>query len=152
MRKANSLEKTLMLGKIEGKRRRGLQGWGYHRLSGHGYEKTPGDSEGQGSLAGCSPWGCKESDMTQRLNSKTFVWFLSEDGASLVAQMVKHLPAMRETRVRSLGWEDPLEKEMAIHSSILPRKFHGWRNLVGYSPWGCKESDTTDQLHSLLND
>ena len=38
---------------------------------------------------------------------------------SLVAQMVKHLPAMRETRVRSLGWEDPLEKEMATHSSIL---------------------------------
>ena len=39
--------------------------------------------------------------------------------ASLVAQTVKHLPAMRETQVRSLGWEDPLEKEMATHSSIL---------------------------------
>ena len=39
--------------------------------------------------------------------------------SSLVAQMVKHLPTMRETRVRSLGWEDPLEKEMATHSSIL---------------------------------
>ena len=39
--------------------------------------------------------------------------------ASLVAQMVKCLPAMPETRVRSLGWEDPLEKEMATHSSIL---------------------------------
>ena len=38
---------------------------------------------------------------------------------SLVAQRIKHLPAMRETRVRSLGWEDPLEKEMAIHSSTL---------------------------------
>ena len=44
-------------------------------------------------------------------------------GPSLVAQMVKRLPAMRETRVRSLGWEDPLEKEMATHSSIL-----AWRN------------------------
>ena len=42
--------------------------------------------------------------------------------ASLVAQMVKRLPAMRETWVRSLGWEDPLEKEMATHSSILPWK------------------------------
>ena len=40
-------------------------------------------------------------------------------GASLVAQRLKHLPAMRETWVRSLGWEDPLEKEMATHSSIL---------------------------------
>ena len=39
--------------------------------------------------------------------------------ASLVAQRIKHLPAMQETRVQSLGWEDPLEKEMAIHSCIL---------------------------------
>ena len=38
---------------------------------------------------------------------------------SLVAQMVKRLPVMRETRVQSLDWEDPMEKEMAIHSSIL---------------------------------
>ena len=43
-------------------------------------------------------------------------------GASLVAQMVKRLPALWETRVRSLGWEDPLEKEMATHSSILAWK------------------------------
>ena len=44
---------------------------------------------------------------------------LAQKGASLIAQLVKNLPAMQETRVRSLGWEDPLEKEMAIHSSIL---------------------------------
>ena len=43
-------------------------------------------------------------------------------GASLVAQIVKNLPAMQETQVRFLGWEDPLEKEMAIHSSILAWK------------------------------
>ena len=43
-------------------------------------------------------------------------------GASLVAQTVKHLPTMQETGVRSLGWEDPLEKEMATHSSILAWK------------------------------
>ena len=42
--------------------------------------------------------------------------------ASLVTQMLKHLPAMQETWVRSLGWEDPLEKEMATHSSILAWK------------------------------
>ena len=41
------------------------------------------------------------------------------DRASLVAQMVKNLPAVQETWVRCLGWEDPLEKEMATHSSIL---------------------------------
>ena len=43
-------------------------------------------------------------------------------GASLVAQMVKRLSAMQETQVQSLGWEDPLEKEMAAHSSILSWK------------------------------
>ena len=50
------------------------------------------------------------------------MWFLQKDilkWASLVAQTVEHLPAVRETQVRSLGWEDPLEKEMATHSSIL---------------------------------
>ena len=49
-----------------------------------------------------------------------------------------------ETWVRSLGWEDPLEKEMAPHSSILSGKSHGQRSLVGYSPLGRKESDTTE--------
>ena len=54
--------------------------------------------------------------------------------ASLVAQMVKRMPAMRETQVRFLGGEDPLEKDVATHSSILAWKSHGWRSLVGYSP------------------
>ena len=43
----------------------------------------------------------------------------SKTRVSLLAQMVKHLPAMQETRVQSLGWDDPLEKEMATHSSTL---------------------------------
>ena len=46
-------------------------------------------------------------------------------GTSLLAQRVKHLPTMRETWVRSLGWEDPLEKEMATNSSILAGKSRG---------------------------
>ena len=46
----------------------------------------------------------------------------SGEGASLVAQIVKHLPAMQETQVRSLGWEDSLEEEMATHSSILAQR------------------------------
>ena len=61
--------------------------------------------------------------------------------------MVKHPSAMRETWIRSLGWEDPLEKEMATHSSILAWRSHGQRSLAGYSPWGHKESDTTERLH-----
>ena len=68
---------------------------------------------------------------------------------SLVAQMVKRLSTVRETWVHSLGWEDPLEKEMAIHSSILPGKSHGQRSLEGYSPWGPKEPDTTERLHCV---
>ena len=84
------------------------------------------------------------------------------------AQTVKRLPTVQETQVQSLGQEDLLEKGMATHSSILaphpkkrglkeifwrrkwqstpvllPGKFHGWRSLVGYSPRGRKESDTT---------
>ena len=58
--------------------------------------------------------------------------------AFLVAQLVKNPPAMRETWIRSLGWEDPLEKGKATQSSILAWRIH--------SPWGCKESDTAEQL------
>ena len=94
---------------------------------------------------------------------------------SSVAQMVKHLPTMRETRVRSLGREDPLEKEMAtqyplekemathssilekemaIHSSILAWKISwteepGWLLSMGSQRWGRKELDRTEQLHYL---
>ena len=67
--------------------------------------------------------------------------------ASLVAQMVKNLPAMWEIQVQFLGWGDPLEKEMATHSRFLPGKSHGWRSLVGYSPWGRTELDMTEQLN-----
>ena len=58
--------------------------------------------------------------------------------------MVKTLPAMQKTQVQSLAQEDPLEKGMAIHSSILAKKSQGQRSLVSYSPWGHKESDTTE--------
>ena len=78
MRRTDSLEKTLMLGKIEGGRRRGQQeekgttedemvGW-HHRLDGHEFEQDVGVDDGQGGLACCSPWGHKESDLTERLN------------------------------------------------------------------------------------
>ena len=63
MQTANSLEKTLMLGKT-GQKEKGMTedemvGW-HHRLDGHEFEQAPGDGEGQGSLACCSPWGCQE--------------------------------------------------------------------------------------------
>ena len=65
-------------------------------------------------------------------------------GGSLVVQMVKHLPTIQETRVQSLGREDPLEKEMAFHSSILTWKIPWTEESGGLSPWGLKESDTTE--------
>ena len=64
-----------------------------------------------------------------------------------MAQTVKNLPAMKETWVRSLGWEDPLEKGMATHSSILSLRIP-WTEEPGElnSPWGRKELDTTERL------
>ena len=61
--------------------------------------------------------------------------------------MVKKLPVMQESWVPSLGWEDPLEKEMATHSSILAWKIP-WAEEPGglYSTWGLKESDRTERL------
>ena len=56
-----------------------------------------------------------------------------------MAQLVKDLPAMQETRVRSLGWEDALEKGKATPPVFWPREFHGL-----YSQWGRKESDTSE--------
>ena len=73
MQRAGSLEKTLMLGQMEGKRRRGQQRMRWldsiHRLNGCEFEQTPGESEGQGSLACCSSWDWKEMDTTEWMNN-----------------------------------------------------------------------------------
>ena len=65
--------------------------------------------------------------------------------ASLVAQTVKNLPAVQETRVQSLGQEDPLEEVIATGSSMLAWRIP-WTEEPGrlYSPWGCKELDMTE--------
>ena len=70
MWRADSFEKTLLLGNIEGGKRRGRQRmrWLDNIIHGHEFEKTPGDSKGQGSLVCCRPWGHKELNMTERLN------------------------------------------------------------------------------------
>ena len=74
MQRADSFEKTLMLGKIEGRRGRGRQdemaGW-HHQLNGHEFEQTPGDGEGQGSLACCILWSVEKSDTTWGLNKNS---------------------------------------------------------------------------------
>ena len=101
-----------------------MAGW-HHLLNGHEFEWTPGVGDGQGGLACCNSWGCKESDMTEWLNWTELnetdsheIWKVVEkklgfSGGSAVMQ------EMEEMQFWSLGWEDPLEKEMTIYSSIL---------------------------------
>ena len=60
--------------------------------------------------------------------------------------MVKNLPAVQETWVQSLGWEDPLEKGMATHSSVLTWRSPWTEETGGYSLWGCKGLDMTERL------
>ena len=79
-------------------------------------------------------------------SSETLTW----RWASLVAQMVKNLPTMQETQVQSRVREDPLEREWQPTPVFLPGEFHGQRSLAGYSPWGCKESDTNERLTLTL--
>ena len=89
-----------------------------------------------------SPRNSEESE-----NSKFEPGLAGYHGSSLVAQIVKNLHAMQDTWIWSLGQENPLEKEMATHSSSLAwGKSHGLRSLEGYSPQGLKESDATERL------
>ena len=71
-------------------------------------------------------------------NNLTVVWH------SLVAQMVKNMPAMQESWVQSLGLEDPLKKERQSTPVFLSGESHGQRSLASYSPWGLKELDTIE--------
>ena len=61
-----------------------------------------------------------------------------------MAQPEKNPPTMQETQVRSLGWEDLLEKEWLPTPVFLPGEFHGQRSLAGYNPWDLKELDMTE--------
>ena len=93
----------------------------------------PGESHGMRSLDGYSPWSCKESDMTESLTLSFSWWFSGKK---------KNLPAMQETRVQSLGWEDPLEKEMATHSSILACEIPKTEEPHGLQFLGLQKSQT----------
>ena len=64
--------------------------------------------------------------------------------AYLMAQLVKHLPRMQETQVRSLGWEDPLEKAVATHSSIRAWRIPWTEDPGGLQSTGCKEPDMNE--------
>ena len=99
-----------------------------------------------------SPWGCKELDTTERLSLfNTTLWSFPVGSAITYSLSMQE---KQETWVPSLGWEDPLEKEMTTHYSILAQEIPWTEELVGYSRWGHKESDTTEytcQYYSVWN-
>ena len=91
----------------------------------------------------------KKKKKTKSWNSTVLTWiyqFFNHERSSLVAQMIKNLPAMQETGVWSLGQKGLLEKEMVPTPVFLPGEFHGQRSLVNYGPWDPKELDMTEWL------
>ena len=100
---------------------------------------------------GFNPWVGKIPWRRERLPTPVF-WpgefhGLYSPWASLIAPLVKNLPAMQEMWVRFLRQEDPLEKEMATHSSIPAGESHGQRSLAGYIPWGLKSRTQLSDFH-----
>ena len=120
----------------------------HHQLNGHEFEQTPGDGEGQGCLAFCSSRGHKESDRTEWLNNNNKITDIWDSQVELV---IRNLPAIAgDTRdVVFDPWLEKIPWRRQWHPTpvLLPGKFHGWRSLVGCSPWGREESDTTEWLH-----
>ena len=93
---------------------------------------------------------CCQGSLCGPRSPEAFTHHLISSLGSLVAQTVKNLPTKQETQVRSMGQEDPWRRKWQPTPVLLPEKFHGWRSLVGYSPWGRKELDMTEQLHYIF--
>ena len=75
----------------------------------------------------------------------------SKISTSLVAQLVKNPPAIRETWIQSLGWEEPWKREWLPTPVFLTGEFYGQRSLAGYSPWGLEQLDMTEWLFTFVN-
>jgi len=123
-----------------------MGGW-HHQLNGHEFAQAPGDGEGQGRLACCSPWGHKESDMTGQLNNNKFS-NLPRNRASQVALVVKNPPAnsgdIRDVdSIPGLGRSPGEGNGNPVQYSCLENPMD--RSLVGCGPQGHKESDTTEE-------
>ena len=154
-----------MLGNIEGREKEvtedKMAGW-HHFLNGHKLEQTLRDSEGQGSLACCCPWCYKKSDTTELLNNNNILWtqtkifhlhLTMKEFESICKSLFSYfihmqLKALRHWIVSSFSFLIfPVKKQQAVFKSrrrqwhptlvLLPGKSHGWRSLVGCSPWGC---------------
>ena len=114
-------------------------------------------SKGQGTLAYCSPWGCKELDMTYWLNNRqhmcvcvcvcVYAHICFPGGASgkePSCQCRRHKRYRFDSWVGKISWR----RELLPTSVFLPGESHGQRSLAGYSPWGCKE---LDKMHTYLS-
>ena len=100
-----------------------MVGW-HHQLNGHEFEQTLGDSEGQGSLVCCSPWGCKELDTTERLNNALFppavLLFISRSIISLPSQEALAAP--------------PLPPEAHLFQEVSPIALGSWEKFSASCP------------------
>ena len=164
MRRADSLEKTLMLGRIEGGRRRGRQRvrWldGITDSVDRNLSKLRKLMMNREAWPCCSQWGRRGLDTTERLNStgsyyKILAVFPVLYNISLwLILYIVGFPGGSDSKESACNAGDlgsipglrrsPWRREWQPTPVFLPGKFHGQRNLAGYSPWGCKESDTTE--------
>ena len=134
IQRASSLERPWCWERLKAKERMTTEdemaGW-HHQLNGHEFAQNPGNSQGQGSLVCCSPWGRRELDSTSNWTTATkqnntraqtrmrdIRILISRSEAHSNRIKLERLPAIWKTWVPSLGWEDLLETEMATHSSI----------------------------------
>ena len=145
IQRANSLEKTLMLGKTEGGRRRGWQRMRWLMASLIQWtwvEQALGVGDGQGSLVCCSPWGCKDLGMTEQLN-----WLSAfpdeANGKEPACQCRRHKRRKFDPWVSTIPWKRAWQST----SVFLHRKSHRQRSLVGYSPWGCRVGLNWAHMH-----
>ena len=119
-----------------------------------------GKSHGWRSMEGCSPWGRWGSDTTEQLHFHFSLSCIGEGNGSPPQYSCLENPrdegawwaavygvAQSQTRLKWLINSSSRRRQRQPTPVLLPGKSHGWRGLVGYSPWGLEELDTTEQLH-----
>ena len=146
-----SLEKTLMLRKIEGRRRRddrGRDGWRASPTWWTWVWASSGAGDGQGSLACCSPWGCKESDTTDRLNKNKHVWTV---WALTSSDKVQQLCSQWVSETTLTDIKPPFFTKSPFLRARSTSWLCGWRDGWGWGdmPWAPQDAHSFPLAHSL---